>query len=483
MSYQAINEVTRGLRRLLVSQLTAVSPTAVVTLLPPGNALPDRLGVNLYLYRVMESPFTRNRPWPGDRAPTFPSEQPALGLQLSYLLTPLGTTPTTDANTGDDAHTMLGLAMRTLLEHPILNDIHLPNFEADTVLPDFLLNSFEKIKMMLVPTNIEELSKIWATINQPYRLSVAYEVSLVEITPTPPPPVGGGIVLSTGVNVITLDPPRLVALSPATGALARIAGTTLTANTLRIDGFGFSFPGQTPIVRVAGEQVEINTVPAPTDNSLTVTLPTDVDGGPQIDVTVRLNSRPSRSLVFNISPWLSSARPVRSAIDSKHGAADLKLNLVGNGFTNTPLNVRFEGPGGTSSVSVFDAGNNDGKATITIPIGLANGVYKVRLVLGDAASSATNSRELEIIPCVDSPIVLATTTAVSGKNVHRLTINGARLNGADVRLNLDDQIVQTGVNAVPTQLNLTLGRLLLAGTHRVAVNVDGLTSRTVTLEV
>jgi len=268
MSYQAINEVTRGLRRLLVSQLTAVSPTAVVTLLPPGNALPDRLGVNLYLYRVMESPFTRNRPWPGDRAPTFPSEQPALGLQLSYLLTPLGTTPTTDANTGDDAHTMLGLAMRTLLEHPILNDIHLPNFEADTVLPDFLLNSFEKIKMMLVPTNIEELSKIWATINQPYRLSVAYEVSLVEITPTPPPPVGGGIVLSTGVNVITLDPPRLVALSPVTGALARIAGTTLTANTLRIDGFGFSFPGQTPIVRVAGEQVEINTVPGMTQTSL-----------------------------------------------------------------------------------------------------------------------------------------------------------------------------------------------------------------------
>ncbi len=67
MSFDAINQVTRGLRKLLVGQLTAVSSTAVVTLLPPGDELPDVSGVNLYLYRVMESPFTRNRPWPGDR--------------------------------------------------------------------------------------------------------------------------------------------------------------------------------------------------------------------------------------------------------------------------------------------------------------------------------------------------------------------------------------------------------------------------------
>ena len=37
--------------------------------------------------------------------------------------------------------------------------------------------------MMLLPTSIEELSKIWATINQPYRFRSRYEVSLVEIAP------------------------------------------------------------------------------------------------------------------------------------------------------------------------------------------------------------------------------------------------------------------------------------------------------------
>ena len=113
MSYNAIYEVTRGLRTLLHNQLALISTSSEVTLLPPGDTLPEVSGVNLYLYRVIESPFTKNRPWPGDRA-TPPSNQPALGLQLFYLLTPLGKKPD-DASfsQGDDAHTMLGVAMLT----------------------------------------------------------------------------------------------------------------------------------------------------------------------------------------------------------------------------------------------------------------------------------------------------------------------------------------------------------------------------------
>src|SRR5215216_494589 len=477
MSYEAINQVTRGLRRLLVTQLTQISVGAVVTLLPPGDSLPEVSGINLYLYRVTESPFTRNRPWPGDRA-TPPSDQPALGLQLFYLLTPLGIRPANDSDSGDDAHTMLGLAMRTLQENPVLNDVHLPTFEADGELPDFLLNSYEKIKMMLLPTSIEELSKIWATINQPYRLSVAYEVSLVEIAPTPPPPVGGGIVLTTGVDVITLDPPSLSELTPAAGALARLPGATLVANELRIDGFGFTFPGQTPIVRVGGQQVQI--VPPSTDQSLVVTLPLNVDAGPQVDVTIKLNGRTSRPLVFSITPWLTSITPIRTALDPANGAADLTLNLDGIGLTPAAA-VRFEGPGSPVTVNTFDPGGTATHTSVTIPNTLVNGVYNVRLVLGDGPSSVTNSRTLEVIPRLDTPVAVAS-VVVEGRNVHRLTIDGARLNGADVRAILDGSTHQTGANANAAQYVLTLGRLLNAGTHRIALNIDGQLSRTITFE-
>ena len=106
---------------------------------------------------------------------------------------------------------------------------------------------------MLSPAGVEELSKIWATINQPYRLSVAYEISLVEIIPTPPPPVQGGIVLRTGLDIILLQAPQLDSLNPAVGALVRVDNTgMLRANSIVISGSGLNFPGQATIVTVGG---------------------------------------------------------------------------------------------------------------------------------------------------------------------------------------------------------------------------------------
>src|SRR5579864_3468442 len=145
-SNTAIKDVTRGLQKLLLSQLSAINPSALVSLLPPGETLPSGLGVNLYLYRVMESPFTKNQPWPGDRK-TPPSDSPALGLELSYLLTPFAPAPDAATSVGDEAHTMLGAAMLAFHQFPILNNVHITGFDADTVLPADLINSFEQIKI------------------------------------------------------------------------------------------------------------------------------------------------------------------------------------------------------------------------------------------------------------------------------------------------------------------------------------------------
>jgi hypothetical protein len=469
MSFLAIHDVTRALRVLLHSQLVQQSAAAVVTLLPPGDTLPELSGVNLYLYRVVESPFTRNQPWPGDRV-TPPSNKPALGLQLYYLLTPLGTKPDDGSFTlGDDAHTMLGVAMLTLQENPVLNDVHLPTFDADTVLPDYLRNSYEQIKVYLAPISLEELSKIWATINKPYRLSVAYEVSLVQLTPTPPPAVDGGIVLTTNVDVITLSPPRLIGLQPATGALVRIVAGAVTPNDLQIGGFGFSFPGQTPLVRVGGQLATIKGAPPPTDTSLTVTLPIDVDGGPQIDVTITLNDRTSTPLTFTVSPWLATISPIRTALD----VAPAKLSLQGSGFTANPLQIQLDGPTPNPTTAALDPGGSDLQATATIPAGLPNGLYSVRLVLGDVAHSASNSRTLEVIPRVDSPVGVAG-TVINGRTVHQLTVNGARLDDpSDVRLVIDGITYVVGPNATANQLVYTLGRQLDPGPHQLAVVVNG----------
>jgi hypothetical protein len=370
---------------------------------------------------------------------------------------------------------MLGVAMRTLHEYPVLNAVHLADFDADSVLPDFFLNAFDQIKVTMVSTSLEELSKIWATINQPYRLSVAYEVSLVQIAPTPPPPVNGGIVLSTGVSVITLDAPRLVSLNPPQGALGRISGPAVVPNLLQVSGFGMSFPGQSPIARVGGQIAAIQTTPAPTDQSLTVSLPLDLEAGPEANVTVTLNGRTSTPLPFVVTPWISTLTPIRTPL----AAPATLLLLRGSGFTATPQSVRFEGPGGTTTVAAFEPGGTDAEAQVTIPASLANGIYNVRLAV--AGGNVSNARTLEVIPRLDTaaPAIVE----VDGRQVHELTLSGERLAGSDVRLLIDDGTFEIGNNANAASITYTMGRLLGAGTHAVAVQVDGQRSHSVEMVV
>ena len=475
MSNTAIKDVTRALQGLLLSQLKTISSSAQVSLVPPGDKLPTGLGVNLYLFRVAECPFTRNRDWPGDRA-TPPSGFPALSLELSYLLTPYSPAPDSTASVGDDAHTMLGAAMLVLHENPVLNKVHIPGFDADSALPANVLNSYEQVKVTLAATSIDELSKIWSTINQPYRLSVAYHVSLIQLTPTPPP-VNGAAVRNLNLGVAAWNAPRLESLTPSRGALARIDGAgALVLNTLTINGSSLLLPEVAPVVKIADAEAAVSQIPAPTATGLTVVLPGTVAGGPQVAVSVSLSGRIGASIPFIVTPWLSSITPIRTTLEST------ALTLTGIGFTTSPKAVRFEGSTSTATVSSFNGPVTDTQAAVSIPATLSNGLYTVRIVLNDVSGSASNGVMLEVIPAVASPIGVTTVT-VNGAQVHRLTIDGARLSGADVRLLIDDAIYSAGANANANQIVFTLGRLLLAGRHSVAVSVDGSVSHRIELVI
>jgi hypothetical protein len=487
MSYSAIYDVSKALQTLLYNQAHELNTSVVVTSLPPGDKL-SGTGLNLYLYRVVESAYTRNQPWPGDRSPnSLPSDRPPLGLMLYYLLTPLSATSSGDGgfSAGDDAHTMLGLAMQVLQEHPVLNDIHLPavgnnlGFDSDLELPAYILDSYERVQITLVPMSLDEISRIWATINQPYRLSVVYEASLVELTPTTPPPRGGGIVTSTGVRVITLDPPRLLGLSPAIGSLGTLAVGALTANTLTLSGFGFTFPGRTTRVTFAGADVPI--VGTPKDTRIVVQLPLEVPGGPQVDVRVIVN-RASTPLAFTISPWLSDISPIRTALDPSHGLADSQLTLRGSGFgVAVQPTIRFDGDPLAGPVTANAAAQfEDIEATVTIPAALAqqNGIYNVRLV--DGAGSVSNSRTLTVIPLLTSLTHGVTQITPGGGtpiNVSQVTIAGARLAGTDMRITLDGVDYQAGKNTTANQFTYTFSRVLDSGSYTLGVTVDGYRSR------
>ncbi|HEY0784526.1 MAG TPA: DUF4255 domain-containing protein [Acidobacteriaceae bacterium] len=485
MSYIAINRVTQGLRMLLYSQIVRMSQGAVVTLLPPGDSLPEVSGVNLYLYRVLESPYTRNQPWPGDRT-TAPSGRPPLGLQLFYLLTPLGAPPAeATVNEGDDAHTMLGIAMSTLYENPVLNAIHLPvlpasgslnatpGFDADAVFPPDILNSYEQLKVVLLPTSLEELSKIWATINQPYRLSVAYEVSLVEILPTAPTPAPGAPVAAVNLSVSTFGPPVVETLTPPAGPLAFVnASGAIQANTLLLGGEGFSYPGRPLAVAIGGQSVAPAAAPPATATAVAVTLPVDLSAGPLAAVTATLNGKTSPALPFEVTPWLARILPQRSGSPGTQ-----TLTLTGSGFTTAARGLRFDGASAPAAPVPFNPGSTDTAATLTLPASLANGLYTLRVVLGDTAQSVSNAQTLEILPRIDTA-----TLAANAPGGATLTLDGARLNGTDIRILMDGQTHQLAPNTDPAQLVCNLSLPLLPGSHTLSATIDGHTSHSMDLE-
>jgi len=184
---RAIAAVTATLRSLIERGFDpARDPNAdpllqgtAVTMQPPDEARganpPDRQ-LNLYLYQVMPNSSYRNADIPRQLRPGE-TGQPPLALNLYYLLT---------AYAVDDqqpvSHRILGRAMAVLNDHPLLG-----RREIETALPNTgLSEQFERVRLSLQPLALEDIFKLWSGFQTHYRLSAAYEATVVLIESTRP---------------------------------------------------------------------------------------------------------------------------------------------------------------------------------------------------------------------------------------------------------------------------------------------------------
>jgi hypothetical protein len=164
----AIGRVSESLRNLLLSEMQ-LTPAVPVTILAPDEPGGARR-VNLFLYKVEENPFLRNEGWQPNPTDTTKLLAPPLALNLRYLLTAYANN---DANLGNaPIHEILGDAMRVFYQHPIVPNAHLAGD---------LGAAREQIKITPNGIDMEELSQVWGTFSQPFRLSVLYEVSVVQL--------------------------------------------------------------------------------------------------------------------------------------------------------------------------------------------------------------------------------------------------------------------------------------------------------------
>jgi hypothetical protein len=321
--YTSIRGTTLSLKTLLDDRLNIAPPppdrlNAAITISRPDVKQSSITGsrLNLFLYQVLENHFITNQEDP--RVGTVSAYgHPPLSLNLHYLITAYATADTDET----EAHRVLGAAMNVLHDNAIL----LPSLMTSTaqpVLDTSLLLTLEHLRISLLPLSLDDLSKIWTGAPESLRLSVAYEVSVVQIDSTQarvaPLPVRERNV------IITLSGPRIASIVPDTVGI----GDTLTLN-------GSGFFSATTKVLIGGATIDLSGLGSPTltGERIQTSVPNDLSlwpGAQLVRVVVGFDEANSVStdtfpktmtsepVPILIVPKVSSVSPVTAPGGSTH---------------------------------------------------------------------------------------------------------------------------------------------------------------------
>lgn len=211
MAILDVSLVTKCLRRLILDRVQA-SPAwkprdaPVISPMPPDKLKAESMG--LYLYHMVEDPHLKNQPPAGSGSDPVPVRYTPMGLILYYLLTTDNLI--TDDHKMYDAQLLLGLAVKTLHDFPILTDETKVNDDDVTGLFEKvgLHKTDTKLRLSMQPLTYNDAVNYWTAGQSPLRLSAYYQVSVVLLEPEPPP-TRSGRVLDYGVYSFVTGAPRL----------------------------------------------------------------------------------------------------------------------------------------------------------------------------------------------------------------------------------------------------------------------------------
>lgn len=180
--FGVISDVSATLVDALTDALSTLpsAPTAELHNLQGTIAsVPPKLAI--CLYEVIEDASSRNQPMQRIPVPGgMRIAKPPLTLTLRYLMTPFAPQP-------EDEQRILGRAMQALYEDSLFSGPELRGTAGPpwprTDVPGSLVGSADVLAVTLDPLTLEERSRIFHAIQQPYRLSLSYQVRVANIHP------------------------------------------------------------------------------------------------------------------------------------------------------------------------------------------------------------------------------------------------------------------------------------------------------------
>lgn len=170
-NYLVLKHTSTALKDILWKEIDLIpsmknffsSPEAIAFSNPKEVHGKDSLKLSVWLYQVTENEFLKNQPPVRlNNGNPLQEVKTPLALNLYYLMTP--NTPNTEKELE-----ILGFVMRVLYDNPTIYI----NDPQDGV--------FEELRLILCRLNLEELTRIWEALQEPYRLSVCYKVTVVRV--------------------------------------------------------------------------------------------------------------------------------------------------------------------------------------------------------------------------------------------------------------------------------------------------------------
>jgi len=172
--YNAIADVSVMIRDRLTRALRGLAPPDAPHLQAVLDDLantpdPNPPKLTVFLYEIAEDAASRNRPpvrtEPTGRSDPLVIRKPPMALLLRYLITAWGGDQVTQ-------HQMLGRAVQALYDDAILDGAELTGTFA---------GSTDALHVTLTPLTLDQKSYVWFALQKPFRLSLNYEVRVVNL--------------------------------------------------------------------------------------------------------------------------------------------------------------------------------------------------------------------------------------------------------------------------------------------------------------
>jgi len=399
--YKAIATVTATLRTIIEGALKGIQGIDVKTERP--NDLEreigsDGTGVNIFLYQVETDADLRNADLPSRSRNGHVIQRPQVALKLNYLLTFYAT----DGELVTQQ--LLGKVVSVLHTYPVIvpgikqEDIETFKNDYPFVTEPNLTNQQSMVRITPLSFSLEELSKLWSVFfHTPYRMSIAYQASvvLIEADITPSQPTS----LVSERKITVLPAPELIAPAPVIQSVSPQMNTP--GDTLTIHGQNFS--GGKIQVTFDGVQVDKENLQLTSTEQLEVELPDSLLAGIRVvQVALGVSSVPDLNLKVSPLDLKSNVMPfvLQPKIDGKPilegNTLTLKVKPKINPKQTVTLwlraNIKSE-----SVYGVFPEVFQDAADTLNFNVSkVPDGTYRIRLQVDQAESPFDEEPRIKI---------------------------------------------------------------------------------------